>query len=437
MPPCRMLRPSTSPPDCGDVLQAWDNGLFSYIPGRLLLVWASISKDTVKKIMSVTIARVDKPRNASLDRLWHRRLLATLWLCACTVNPVRGSPLTPSGAAPVRHVFLIVLENEPYVTTFGEHSPAPYLARELTKRGALLPQYFGIGHYSLDNYIAMISGQAPNSSTQGDCNVYSEFVRNTPGLDANGQALGVGCIYPADVKTVADQLDAAALDWKAYMEDMGLDPARESAGCGHVAIGAIDHTNHATAQDQYADKHNPFVYFHSIIDDPGHCGRHVVSLDHLAQDLKQIPATPNFAFITPNLCHDGHDAPCKNGEPGGLISADEFLRVWVPRILASPAFRQDGLLIITFDEGTDALACCDEQGLTGGPAPGQFGAGGGRIGAVLLSPFIAPGTMSPTPYNHYSLMRTVEDFFGLPHLGYASAPRLQTFGTDVFTALPH
>src|SRR5580693_2095768 len=132
----------------------------------------------VKKTVPEIIARVDKPRNASLNRLRRGRLLASmLCLCACAVNPVRGSPLAPSGAAPVRHVFLIVLENEPYETTFGEHSPAPYLARELTKRGALLPQYFGIGHYSLDNYIAMISGQAPNSGTQGDCNVYSEFVR--------------------------------------------------------------------------------------------------------------------------------------------------------------------------------------------------------------------------------------------------------------------
>lgn len=377
-------------------------------------------------------------RTDERGRLRHRWLIASIlfWWCACAIHPVAGSPLTPSGAAPVRHVFLIVLENEPYMTTFGEHSPAPYLAGELTQRGALLAQYFGIGHYSLDNYIAMISGQAPNSGTQGDCNVYGEFVRNMPGLDANGQALGVGCIYPADVKTVADQLDAAALNWKAYMEDMGLDPARESDGCGHVAIGAMDHTNHATTQDQYADKHNPFVYFHSIIDDSLHCGQHVVSLGHLAQDLTQISATPNFAFITPNLCHDGHDAPCRSGEPGGLISADGFLRVWVPRILASPAFRQDGLLIITFDEGTDALACCDERGLPGGPAPGQFGPGGGRIGAVLLSPFIAPGTMSTTPHNHYSLLRTVEDFFGLAHLGYAGAPRLQTFGTDIFTAPP-
>lgn len=147
----------------------------------------------------------------------------------------------------------------------------------------------------------------------------------------------------------------------------------------------MDHTNAATAKDQYADKHNPFVYFHSIIDDPFYCGRHIVNLDRLVNDLQDARTTPNFAFITPNLCHDGHDAPCKNGEPGGLLSADAFLRVWVPRILAAPAFRQDGLLVITFDEGTGAQACCNEQGLPGGPAPGQFGPGGGRIGAVLAT----------------------------------------------------
>jgi phosphatidylinositol-3-phosphatase len=369
------------------------------------------------------------------------RLLLPLLVCmsspgAHAVNSAVGTILTPLGAAPVRHVFVIVLENEPYLTTFGEQSPAPFLAHELPKQGALLDQYFGIGHYSLGNYIAMISGQAPNSGTQADCPVYSEFNRNARRLDPNGQALGEGCIYPADVKTLADQLDAANLTWKGYMEDMGADPARESAGCGHAAIGATDNTNHAAANDQYADKHNPFVYFHSIIDDSDYCGRHVVNLDHLVSDLQSVRTTPNFSFITANLCHDGHDAPCKNGEPGGLISADAFLRVWVARVLASPAFRQDGLLVITFDEGTDALDCCEEQGLPGGPAPGRFGPGGGRIGAVLLSPFIAPDTLSSTPYNHYSLLRTVEDFFGLPHLGYAGAPRLQTFGNDVFTRAP-
>ncbi|MDE2308749.1 MAG: phosphoesterase [Xanthomonadaceae bacterium] len=358
-----------------------------------------------------------------------------LWLGACAASPARPSP-PPAVAAPVRHVFVIVLENEPYQVTFGAQSLAPYLAHVLPKRGALLPNYYGIGHYSLDNYIAMISGQAPNPATQEDCKVFSEFSRRAPGLDANGQVRGEGCVYPADVRTLADQLESAGLDWKGYMEDMGADPAREAATCGHVAIGAQDVTNHASAKDQYADKHDPFVYFHSIIDDPARCARHVVNLDRLAQDLQHAGSTPNFAFITPNLCHDGHDAPCANGEPGGLVSADAFLRRWVPRILASPAFRRDGLLVITFDEGTDAQACCGEQPLPGGPAPGLQGPGGGRIGAVLLSPFIVPGTVSRAPYNHYSLLRTVEDFFGLPHLGYAGPPQLRAFGRDVFSAVP-
>lgn len=359
-------------------------------------------------------------------------LLTLLGLAACATTP--GRHAASAAAAPVRHVFVIVLENEPYPVTFGAQSLAPYLAHELPKQGAMLPFYYGIGHYSLDNYIAMISGQAPNAATQGDCKIYSEFRRSAPGLDAQGQARGEGCIYPADVRTLADQLDAAGFSWKGYMEDMGADPAREADRCGHVAIGAEDYTNHASPKDQYADKHNPFVYFHSIIDDPARCGRHVVNLDQLGHDLQRADSTPNFVYITPNLCHDGHDAPCANGEPGGLISADAFLRQWVPRILAAPAFRQDGLLVITFDEGTDAQACCGEQGLPGAAAAGQFGPGGGRTGSVLLSPFIAPGTVSNTPYNHYSLLRTVEDFFGLGHLGHAAAAGLQPFGPDVFTA---
>ena len=235
------------------------------------------------------------------------------------------------------------------------------------------------------------------------------------------------------MKTVADQLEAAGFDWKAYMEDMGNDPAREAAACGHVAIGAKDVTNHAAPNDQYADKHNPFVYFHSIIDDQPRCERHVVNLDALPHDLLDVASTPNYVFITPNLCHDGHDAPCRNGEPGGLVSADTFLRNWIPKILQSPAFRQDGLLVITFDEGVlDSTACCGERGVADGPVPGLDGPGGGRIGAVLIAPSIKPGTVSDIPYNHYSLLRWIEDDFGLDHLGYAAAPGLATFGGDVF-----
>lgn len=355
-------------------------------------------------------------------------------LAGCSPAPHPKSMTGPAHAP--RHVFVIVLENEPFQVTFGEHSPAPYLAHELTKQGALLTQYFGIGHYSLDNYIAMISGQAPNPETQEDCGVFSEFKRNAPGFGANGQIRGSGCVYPADVKTLVNQLQDAGYTWKGYMESMGADPAREASACGHVAIGEVDHTNSATATDQYADKHDPFVYFHSIIDDHAHCAAHVVNLDKLPADLQSFATTPNFSFITPDLCHDGHDAPCKNGEPGGLISADKFLREWVPQILASSAFKQDGLLIITFDEGTDAAACCGETKPAGAPQPGKFGPGGGRIGALVVSPFVKAGSASNVPYNHYSLLRSIEDWFGLPHLGYADQRGLSAFGADVFNAEP-
>jgi hypothetical protein len=364
-----------------------------------------------------------------------RIALAASAMALALVGCASAPHVTPSKAAAPRigHVFVIVLENEPFDTTFGAQSQAPYLAHELPAQGAMLRQYFGIGHFSLPNYLAMISGQAPNQATQGDCPVLREFVATDPALDADGQLPGEGCVYPVSVKTLADQLDTAGFTWKGYMEDMGKDPSREAAACGHAAIGAKDETNHATADDQYADKHDPFVYFHSIIDDPVRCEHHVVNLDVLAHDLGNLATTPNYAFITPNLCHDGHDAPCRNGEPGSLVSADAFLREWVPKIRQSAAFKQDGLIVITFDEGVlDSTACCGERGLPGGPPAGMDGPGGGRIGAVLIAPSIRPGTVSEVPYNHYALLRWTEDNFHLGHLGHAGAAGLATFGADVF-----
>jgi hypothetical protein len=362
-----------------------------------------------------------------------KRFLGLVCALACLAAPLGVAHAAPAaqGLKRVRHVFVIVLENEPFDITFGKYSPAQYLAHDLAGKGALLRQYYAIGHLSLDNYIAMISGQAPNRDTQSDCHVMTPF-RATGVPGPYGQLPGRGCVYPASVKTLAGQLDAAGLTWKGYMEGMGADPSREAAACAHVPVGMRDPTGDATRKDQYADKHNPFVYFHAIIDDPAYCAHHVVPLKRLAGDLSRVESTPNFAFITPNLCHDGHNAPCATGEPGGLASADIFLARWVPKILASPAFRKDGLLVITFDEGGDSKACCNEMPLPGGPRPGRFGPGGGRIGAVLISPFIAPGTVSDRPYNHYALLRSVEDAFGLTHLGYAGAPGVQAFGSDVF-----
>ncbi len=353
---------------------------------------------------------------------------------AATVSVSAPTPAAPS-VPHIGHVFLLVLENEDYENSFGADSPATYLAKTLPARGALLSNYYGTAHYSQGNYIALISGQGPNADTQADCHDYVEF-RPTAAVDVDGQAIGRGCVYPADVPSLPDQLEQAGLSWRGYMEDMGNNPHREAAACGRPQIGKADPARKAEVGDQYATKHNPFVYFHRIIDDAARCDRHVVSLKQLAADLASMDTTPSFAFITPGLCHDGHDSPCVDGEPGGLVSADAFLQQWVPQILDSAAFKQDGLLIVTFDESngpqTDSSACCGELPGPNAHSPGVTGRGGGRIGAVLLSPFIKPGTVSATPYNHYSLLRSVEDIFGLPYLGYAAAKTQSGLGGDVY-----
>src|SRR6185437_13837414 len=121
-----------------------------------------------------------------------------------------------TGPPPVRHVFVIVLENESYASTFGDPTADPYLAQTLPSRGALLTQYYGTGHESNDNYIAMVSGQGPNPQNQADCQVYDDFVGTGPAVD--GQAVGTGCVYPASVPTIGNQLTENGLRWKGYME---------------------------------------------------------------------------------------------------------------------------------------------------------------------------------------------------------------------------
>jgi phosphatidylinositol-3-phosphatase len=363
-----------------------------------------------------------------------RRLAA---VAAMAIVAGGASSTAATAAVPqVNHVFIVVLENENAETTFGQASPIPYLAKTLTGKGAYLPNYYATGHESLDNYISMVSGQAPNIQTQADCQIFSEFA---PGIaTSDGQFIGQGCVYPQGVQNIATQLEGAGFSWRGYMQDMANSAPAQPSSCRHPSIGSHDPTQDATATDQYAARHNPFVYFHSIIDSPT-CQQNDVDLSRLGPDLASEATTPNYAFITPDLCNDGHDEPCVDGQPGGMKQANTFLQGLVPEILSSPAYRNRGLLIVTFDEAEgepgdgDASACCNEQPgpntvNPGGPVPGP---GGGRIGAVMLSPCIQPGTVSHLPYNHYSLLRSVENNFGLPLLGYAGQAGLKPFGSEI------
>ena len=173
-------------------------------------------------------------------------LLVTLALALIgAVLPSSAAAAPVGGRFQIRHVFVLVLENESASVTFGANSPAPYLATTLRSRGAFLPHYYGVGHSSLDNYIAMISGQAPNEKTQADCGVFADFPAGP--LGSYGQEPGTGCVYPTDVATVAAQLTAAGDTWRDYNQGMGADPSREAATCGHPAIGSPDNTEAATA----------------------------------------------------------------------------------------------------------------------------------------------------------------------------------------------
>jgi phosphatidylinositol-3-phosphatase len=362
-------------------------------------------------------------------------MVAALTAVACLVGPARANAADPP---PIKHVWLLILENKNFTETFGNASQAPYLSKTLTAQGQLLANFYATTHLSLGNYIALVSGQASNPVTQADSPAFVDVFPGTIGAD--GQAVGQGSVYPPNVKTIADQLDAKGMTWRGYMEDIGNGPANEAKTCRHPSPNASDPTQNARNGDQYAARHNPFVYFHSIIDDQKRCDANDVGLDRLPEDLKSVATTPNYSFITPNLCNDAHDAPCVDKRPGGLKSADEFLKLWVPRITSSPAYKAGGMLIVTFDEAeatgndTDARSCCNQPAGPNTPNPGGpvVGSGGGLIGGVVLSPWVRPGSINSTPYNHYALLRSVQALFGLGPLGYSGQSGLRAFGSDVY-----
>lgn len=336
-------------------------------------------------------------------------LLFTLNATGCQAMQVGGRPGRPG------HVFVINFENKGYDEVWGPNSSAPYLSKTLRSQGVLLSEYYGTAHHSAPDYIAQISGQASNAMTRADCPTYAPFVQT--GTAEPGQAQGEGCVYPASVSTVAGQLSAAGKTWKGYMEDMG-------SPCQHPALGALDDHQHAAVGDGYATRHNPFMYFEAITSSPN-CKQNVVNFSNLASDLTSVATTPNLSYVSPNLCNDGHDNPCADGSSGGLVAANRWLSQQIPAILGSPAYQEDGMIVVTFDEA---------EGNESGPLSVVGGADGGKVGALVLSPFTRGDTTSSAVYNHYSLLASVEDIFSLARLGYAGAPGLNSFGVDVFNS---
>ncbi|MBV8951908.1 MAG: hypothetical protein JOZ99_13605 [Actinobacteria bacterium] len=268
----------------------------------------------------------------------------------------------------------------------------PYLTA-LRSRGVTLDQMYGASHLSLTNYIAMTSGNGPNASTSGDCLQYD-------------------CVFtPPNDTNIGDQLEATGRTRKAYLESM-------PQPCTHPTVsGSLD-----PYLVGYATRHNPFVYYQDVVGTdlgakPARCVEHDVPFSQMSDDLAR-GTVPNYSLVVPDTCDDAHDG----GAQCGLSTADRWLSTNLPPILASSAYRNNGAVIITFDESDvgDRTGCC-------GAVPG-----GGHIFTLVLSPRVTPGADTSVPYNHYSLLRTVEEAFDVPCLRHACDPGVAPFGRDVW-----
>jgi phosphatidylinositol-3-phosphatase len=356
----------------------------------------------------------------------------------------KPSASTASKLPPIKHVFLIALSDEPYAAAFGPISTAHYLTHTLEARGELLVHYDAVAHEELANELALLSGQGPTAETAADCPNYSAIVPT--GIGAQEQVLGDGCVYPASTQSLPGQLTARHLTWRAFIQGLE-EPGQPAGACAHPALGQPDPSaEQGAGTGAYATFRNPFVYFSAISGAPA-CAKDDVGIGALKSALATPKLTPALSYIAPDRCHDGNPTPCTAGAPAGMGPADSFLAQVVPEILASEAYKQGGLIVVTVDEApssgeyADSSSCCGEPlfpnqaGQVAGLA-GLSPRGGGAVGALLISRYVKGATTNQEPFNHFSLLRTIEDLFSLKHLGYAALPGVKSFAPSMFTAAP-
>lgn len=260
------------------------------------------------------------------------------------------------------HVFVIVEENKSYADIIGK-SDAPAL-NALARDYGLASKMYAVAHPSEPNYVALAGG-----STFG--------IRDDGPYTVNSVA----------APSIASQLDAAHLTWKTYAESI---PSPGFRG---------------TFAGEYASKHVGLLNFVSVQRDPG-LSRELVGFDRLWSDLRSDTA-PAFAFVIPNLCDDMHGAPECPDSPALVRRGDRHAHSIVSRIMASPLWRERGnaAIVITWDEDDDGT-----------------GPGGGHIPAIVITNHGPRHAVDGTPYTHYSLLRTIEDAFGIrSHLGEAAS----------------
>lgn len=313
------------------------------------------------------------------------------------------------------HVFIIMMENTGYAQIL--HNPNTRYIQRLASTYGLATNYFGVTHASLPNYLAATSGSTWGSNSD----------------DTNQRPL-------LDHTNIVDQLESAGVSWKAYMEGLPypgfLGSAADYTAKPHSADNAL-----------YLLKHDPFLMYPDVANDPTRA-KNVVPLTELKGDLAS-GNVPQFAWITPDICNDMHGmsgpaCPYPSTGVGPSVQqyklGDAFLKLWVGRIMASPAWTGNSTIFITWDEGSYSnvgpnygpqsdAGCCDSPilpnppvnpaNVSGGDLVGGKRFGGGRVVTIVIAREGARHYTNSVPYNHYSLLATVEDNFGLSLLGNA------------------
>jgi outer membrane biosynthesis protein TonB len=333
-----------------------------------------------------------------------------------TTKEPEAAPESKPEAGRIKHVFVVSLASSGYQAAFGTTgSQMPYLNGTLRPKGLLLTNYSVLDEPTTPNGIATISGQPPNKATKEDCPTFSAFPATSKTSNA-GIVSGEGCVYGVETQTLGGQLEIAGFTWRGYFEGMKSPTTGEPENC--VYPGAEE--EEVIEPGGYAAKLNPFTHFHSLLD-VGQCAASDVPITELKKDLKSEAKTPSFSYISPDLCSAGVTGQCPEGAPTGAAAADEWLAEVVPQILESPAYKKDGLLIVSFGSVNPPAPVA--EGEIPPPAP----ANPLKTGAVLISKFITKGSTDGAPYNPYSLLRSSEELFGLGQLAKAGDTKTKTF----------
>lgn len=364
-------------------------------------------------------------------------LLPFALVCGCTES---APPETPQPAAKalleqdpgsraseemherLDHIFYIMMENHGTNQIIGNTADAPAINRLASQYG-LATNYFGVTHPSLPNYLAAVSGDF--QGIWDDCKAGAdvtcapeEFVpdsgdaTSTVLLTAAEIASSSAKPHLFDGANLVDQLEAKRLTWKAYMQSIPSVGSTVEYAPVDVVAGV------STPRKLYAQKHDPFMYFTDIRQNSNRMQR-IVPFTQLATDLAG-GNVPNFVWISPDQCDDMHgvstdnasalgNAACGGTDSQVIALGDAFLQVTVPMIMASPAWTEGSAIVIVWDEDdySGTAGCCKSPTGTGGGV-----LGGAHVPAIVISSKVGTHLTSTAPYNHYSLLATIQHIWG-------------------------